>query len=298
MIISSASSTSTTSIIHSACTTNQSYVVVNEEDKIKTTLARVAKIVSEILPSQAQGGSLTSEIVVDPLTTSGSVACVYSIPDRRMIVWNKPALEATPLPTVIFWTLFEQLNVQKADRFHEIQDQFRFGSISLDQAVEEIEQEEYMNALEAKALMLQAMKNKTIEASEEQFDVVASDFHTHYLLQQLQGHSHRIATRLAPTSSSVYGGSWHIDLDKLSVSERKQIEELILLKNQLSNPSKKGRALLKLGCNLVYLTPSQQEVKPTIIKAIEEIFSSQEMMDAKNQAWEFFQSKAMFAIAR
>jgi len=301
MFVSSAGipSSQTASLVRETCSIEQSYSIDNEQ-VAANALAKVSGIVSEILSLQIKeaGASPASDFVCEYANTSSSVACVYSVPQQKRIVWDRSALETTPLPTAIFWTLFEQLNIQKASRFQQIENQFVFGDIGLDQAVEEFEQEEYMNALEAKRLMLQAVKDKIIEASEEQFDLIASDFHTHYLLQQLQGYSHRIATRLDPTSSSTYGGTWQLDLDKLSVSERKQIKELIFLKAQLSDHSKSSSILLKLGCNLFLFEKTSPGVeKPTIIKAMEDIFSSEEIKRAKNQARQFFLTSAKVTSA-
>jgi len=257
-----------------------------EDEEDKTGVEQIAKIVAEILtfgaPSVEPGRVSLSSLESD--------SCVYCLPKDRIVVWGKKALEREALPTAIFWTLFEQLNIRDADQFQSITNQFVSGSIDLDKAVEDFEKVEYMNALEAKSLMLQAVTRKVVEASNEQFNVVPADFRTHYLFQQFQGHAQRIAERLSVAGSQPYKGTWRLDLSVLSRLERKQIEELFHLKAQVSDISMRNKALLKLGCNLVYVERiAKADEKPFLLEAVEELFSSEEITDAKNQATKYLQ---------
>ncbi|MBS0653401.1 MAG: hypothetical protein JSR39_07755 [Verrucomicrobia bacterium] len=233
----------------------------------------------------------TPMINISP-SSSESISCVSSIPEAGVILWNEKELRRKDLPTLVFWTVFEQLNVQASEQFNQIKDRYASGGLNLDQAVERIERLEHENALHAKSLMISAVAQKLITPPTDGFDTISNDFATHYRFQQLKGHSQRIADRLAPycpgEDGSTFKGTWKMDVRNLSQYEKQQVDDLFRLKLQLEDPASYDRALLKLGCNLKLAERKEPLGKEPFLKqASQEIFSNNELNAALSKATDF-----------
>lgn len=252
----------------------------------------VKNLVSKIL----KDSPAASPTIVIFSSNSESASCVSSIPEEGMILWNEKAFSAQDLPTLVFWTVFEQLNVQSSEQFNQIRDRLAAGGLNLDQAVEKFEKLEHANALQAKALMITAALQKYISPPTGGFANIPSDFATHYRFQQLKGHSQKIADRLAPycpgENASTYKGTWKIDMKNLGQQEKQLVDDLFRLKLQLEEPGSYDKVLLKLGCNLKLAERREPLGKEPFLKqASQEIFSADEFNAALSKATEFLNLK-------
>jgi hypothetical protein len=221
-----------------------------------------------------------------------STSYVSSIPERRMIVWNEEAFMRLDLPTAVFWTLFEQLNVRSYGSFNQIVADLAADGLKLEEAVAKFEKIEHDNALKAKALMLSAIFQKKVNCLPDDCQAICSDFSSHYRFQQLKGHSQKIAARLASlcpqAENCAYKGTWKININKLDNKQEQQLEDLFKLKLQLETPETYEKALLKLGCNIKLAERLEPLGTGSFLKqASQEIFSPQEFDKALLSAEKF-----------
>lgn len=214
-------------------------------------------------------------------SNSCSTSYVSSIPETGKIVWNEEAFMRLDLPTTVFWTLFEQLNVRSYGAFNQIAADLAAEGLKLEEAVAKFEKIEHDNVLKAKALMLSAIFQKQINCLPDDCHAICSDFASHYRFQQLKGHSQKIAARLASycpkAENRAYKGTWKIDIKKLDNQQHQQLEDLFRLKLQLEIPETYEKALLKLGCNIKLAERMDPLGKGSFLsQASQEIFSPQE----------------------
>lgn len=263
----------------------------NQDDaEIIDTVKNLASNILEDSPAAA------SPMIIISSSSSEPTSCVSSIPEHGVILWNERELRGRDLPTLVFWTVFEQLNVQASEQFNQIRDRLVSGSLNLEQAVEKFERVEHENALHAKSLMISAVVQKRISTPPNGIDAIPNDFATHYRFQQLKGHSQKIADRLASycpgVGASTFKGTWKMDVRNLSQYEIQQIEDLFRLKLQLEDPASHDRVLLKLGCNLKLAERKEPLRKEPFLKqASQEIFTADELNAALSSATDFLIKK-------
>jgi len=251
-------------------------------------LNKVANLVINILNDDPA----PQPLAITFTSNSCSTSYVSSIPETGMIVWNEEAFTRLDLPTAVFWTLFEQLNVRSYGAFNQIVADLAAEDLKLEEAVAKFEKIEHNNALEAKALMLSAIFQKQINCLPDDCHAICSDFASHYRFQQLKGHSQKIAARLAShcpqAENCAYKGTWKIDIKKLDNQQEQQLEDLFKLKLQLETPETYEKALLKLGCNIKLADRKEPlEAGSFLKRASQEIFSPQEFDKALLSAEKF-----------
>ena len=277
-------------------TTNQSPLSNQDIDnqfvtnKLNTAVSIVTKILSDDDNPPHQPLAITFS------SNSFLTSYVSSIPETGEIVWNKEAFKNLDLPTAVFWTLFEQLNVKSSGAFNQIRADLEAESLKLEEAVVKFEKIEHENALRAKALMLSAIFKKRIDRLPDDCHSISSDFASHYRFQQLKGHSQKIAARLASycpqEADRTYKGTWKIDIKNLDFKQKQQLDDLFRLKLQLETPDTYDKPLLKLGCNIKLAERTAPPGKVSFLsQAAQEIFRQNELDEAVLTAEQFLTSR-------
>lgn len=250
----------------------------SEADFVK--INNVKQLVSTCFAGKAPKILLTNDQTVNP-----HVSCI----PNKGILWDRETFRKQELPTILFWTVFEQLNVLSCNRFNEIYDLIHSKSLDLEQAVTSIEKIEHENALKTRAMLVAAIAKEVILTTD--FPEIFKDFAVHYRFQQIKGHSQRIASRLTKQFrlSEKYAGTWKMKIDVLPLSQKQSLLGLMQLKFKIEDADSRDRALLKLGCNLV-LEASNPNSSFFCKEAAEEIFSSEELCLAHSKASEFLRN--------
>ena len=110
-------------------------------------------------------------------------------------------------PKALQFYLFELANLSQAKEFKSLID--RVDHLTPDKFVEEYEQLEHQSALKAKEILRRCLPKQ--EGSQYSMTRVPENFETHYLVQQLSGHSQEIWERYADLfpPNSFYYGTWN-----------------------------------------------------------------------------------------
>jgi hypothetical protein len=243
-------------------------------------IADVEKIVLECLGK-------TPNIVLTHCKSNSYVSCIPG----KVILWDQNIFRNEKLPTVVFWTIFEQLNIQSYLRVDEIISKFENNELTLDNAVTEIERLEHDNSLKAQAIMITAIASQKLAFTTENLPKIPKDFSLHYRIQQLESHSLRIAKRVLQRCSSSekshsYTGTWKIKLDAISEMQKKVLGGLLQLKHEMENEAQHDKAVLKLGCNLLLDASRHSEGNSTsfLQEAAQEIFTPSDISLAQAKA--------------